>query len=125
MQIRWVGSPEPVPLQASISGQPLLIIDPVRLTPKVDRAIYPGEEQHFDVAARFDSELECYGWSNESYFSVPLWRNPNWKIPSGCYLIKVEISSSSKRCSGVFRLVNDAETSDFRLENPLPGDPTI
>lgn len=125
MQIRWIRSPEPVPIQGSVGGQPLVIIDPLRLTPELNWDIYPGIEEQFDVVARFDNDAECYGWSNESYFSNPVWRNPNWKISPGRYLIKVDIFSSGKRCTGVFRLINDVPINDFRLENVQQGDPLI
>jgi hypothetical protein len=122
MQIRWVRSPEPVPIQANFSGQTLTIFDPVRLTPELTWDIYPGMEDMFDVVARFDSDTDCFGWSNESYFSNPIWRNPNWRIPRGRYLVRVEVLSSNRRCSGIFRLINDVPLADFRLENAQPAD---
>lgn len=125
MQIRWIRSPEPVPITANLGGQQLQIFDPVRLTPELNWDIYPGMEELFDVAARFDADVDCFGWSNESYFSNPIWRNTNWRIPPGRYLVKVEILSSGKKCSGVFRLINDVQINDFRLEPTQPEDPLI
>jgi hypothetical protein len=124
MQIRWIRSPEPVPIQANFGGQRLAIFDPVRLTPELNWDIYPGMEELFDVAARFDADVDCFGWSNESYFSDPIWRNPNWRVPPGRYLIKVEVFSSGKRCEGLFRLINDVQIGDFRLE-PAQRDDTM
>ena len=84
--------------------------------------VYPGESQRLDVAAKFDNEAECYGWSNESYFSNPVWRNPDWTLPSGRYLVKGTVISSGEKCTGVYRLVNDVPQSDFRLEEAMPED---
>lgn len=74
------------------------------------------------VVARYDDDKECYGWSYESYFSKPPWRNPNWKLEAGRYLIRVEVICSVGRCISVFRLINDVPINAFRLENPQPDD---
>jgi hypothetical protein len=78
--------------------------------------VYPGEFEILDVAVRLDDEEDCYGWKNESYFCIPPWRNPNWKLPRGRYLVSVEIASSGQKCVGLFRLINDVPGTDFRLE---------
>jgi hypothetical protein len=116
MPVRWAGSPEPLPLVVESGGQRSLIWDPVRLSPDLMRDVYPGEPETFDVAARFDDDEECYGWNNESYFSTPLWRNPNWRLPKGRYLIRLEIISAGEKLSRVFRLVNDGPRNEFRIE---------
>jgi hypothetical protein len=90
------------------------------LTSRID--VPPGETQRLDVAARFDAEDECYGWNNESYFSDPIWRNPEWRLNAGRYLVKVTIISAGDKCIGLFRLINDVSRLDFRLEAILPGD---
>ncbi len=125
MEIRWIRSPEPVPIQGFVGVQKLTIIDPIRLTPELNWDIYPGMEELFDVVARFDTDEECFGWSNQSYFSNPIWRNPNWRIPSGKYFIKVEIFSSGRLCAGTFRLINDLSIDDCRLEKIKADDPVI
>ena len=123
MQARWSGSPEPVPIQAIAPGPlPIQIFDPVRLSPELHRDIHTGESEKLDVAARFDNDVECYGWCNDNYFSSPVWRDPNWKLNPGRYLVKVIVISSGERCSGLFRLINDVPVSDFRLENVQLGD---
>ena len=122
MPIRWSGSPEPVPMLLAVGDQKIVVADPARftLTPRID--VHPGEKERLDVAAKFDDESECYGWSNESYFSNPVWRNPNWRLPAGRYLVKVTVISSGERISGLFRLINDVSQKDFRLEPSLPTD---
>ena len=122
MPIRWTGSPQPLPLRAVVDGKRILIEDPARFTlsPRMD--VYPGESQSLDVAARFDNEDECFGWSNESYFSSPVWRNPNWRLPSDRYLVKVTVISAGEKCTSVFRLINDVPQQDFRVEPALSTD---
>lgn len=122
MNIRWSGSPEPVAMRFAVDDKEILVADPARftLTPRMD--VYPGETERLDIAARFDNEPECYGWSNENYLSDPVWRNPNWKLPSGRYLVKVTVISAGQKCTGLFRLINDVPQKDFRVELTLPVD---
>jgi len=122
MNIRWSGSPEPIAMSVEVDGNKISIADPTRftITPRMD--IYPGEAERLDVAARFDQEDECYGWSNENYLSRPLWRDSDWKLPSGRYLVNVTIISAGQRCTRRFRLINDVPQKDFRIESALPDD---
>ena len=122
MPIRWSGSPEPVPIHLQIDNTRVLIADPARLSLISRMDVYPGEKQRLDVSAKFDDEKECYGWSNESYFSDPAWRNPDWKIPYGRYLVKVTVISSGEKVSGIYRLINDVAQLDFRLEEATLDD---
>ena len=123
--IRWINSPEPLPIRATIGNQQLVIFDPVRLTPELHRDVFPGTEEIFDIAARFDLDVDCFGWSNENYFSNPLWRNPNSRIMKGQFFIKVEIQSSGKKCIGTFRLFNDATIDEFHFESTIPSVPLV
>jgi len=122
MPIRWSRSPEPVPMRGVVDGKQIEIFDPalLNLVRRVD--VYPGQPEPLDVAARFDGDDECYGWSNESYFSDPPWRNPRWKLPSGCYLVHVSIDWAGEKCTGTFRLMNDGTRQEFQLEPALVGD---
>jgi hypothetical protein len=122
MSIRWSGSPEPVALQFTVGNQHIMFADPARFTLASKMDIYPGESERLDIAAKFDDDTECYGWSNENYFSDPAWRHPQWKLPSGRYLVKVTVISSGEKCTGIFRLINDVARQDFRIEHALPGD---
>jgi hypothetical protein len=123
MPIRWSGSSEPTPIEVHIGNARGVIIDPQRLSTESRVDIYPGEDWKLDVAARFDADAECYGWSNYSYFSNPVWRNPDWRLPAGRYLVKVTVISAGQRCELIFRLINDTQRRDFRLEPALPTDP--
>jgi len=116
MSIRWSNSPQPIAsqildLRGNIQFQ---ILDFARAATESRVDVYPGEEQLFDVASRFDDEVDCYGWNNEAYLN--LWRSPNWKLPQGRYLVKAVVASSGQKCVGAFRLINDvANRTDFRL----------
>jgi hypothetical protein len=122
MHIRWAGAPEPIPMRVQIGDHEGLIFDPTRFTLSQRVDIYPGESADLDVAARFDNEPECYGWSNESYFSNPPWRTAAWRLQPGRYLIRVTVLSAGERCTRLSRLINDVAQQDFRLEEPLPSD---
>jgi hypothetical protein len=125
MNVRWAGSPQPVPIQAFMQdGTQIQIVDPMRMTLESRIDVYPGEKEGelLDVAGRFDVDGECYGWNNETYFCSTPWRNPDWSLPHGRYLVKVSIRSSGQKCLGVFRLINDVPRKDCRLEPALEKD---
>ena len=122
MIIRWSGAPEPNPLRIQIGNEQGYVFDPVRITHLQKMDIYPGESADLDIAARFDDEPECYGWSNESYFSNPPWRTVSWRLEPNRYLVKVTVLSSGETFSRIFRLINDVDQQDFRLEAALPED---
>jgi hypothetical protein len=123
MTVRWTGSPQPIPIQARAQdGTQIQIFDPMRLTPESRMDIYPGEGELLDIAVRLDDDEDCYGWNNETYFCNTPWRNPDWRLPKGRYLVKVVIRSSGQRCTGTFRLVNDVPCRDFRLEQAQEKD---
>src|SRR5262249_728606 len=97
-------------------GQQFQLIDFTRLSLASRIDVYPGETQLLDVAIRADNDAECYGWNNEAYFSTPQWRNPNWKLPSARYLVRIEVVSSGQKYGDGFRLINDVGRTDFRLD---------
>jgi hypothetical protein len=121
MSIRWASSPQPVPRQITdLRGEVRFLLNDSGRATTDTMDVYPGEEEVFDVAAKFDEEPECYGWNNEAYFFA--WRNPNWKLPAGRYLVRVVIRSSGQKCYGKFRLINDVVRTDSRLEHATPED---
>jgi hypothetical protein len=122
MQARWSGSPEPIATRFSIDGKEVAFVDGFRFTQLGKMDVFPGSGEKMDIAARFDNEAECYGWSNQNYFSDPVWRSPDWRLPAGRYLVKVTVVSSGEKLSKLFRLVNDVGRNDFRLEAALPSD---
>jgi hypothetical protein len=120
MEGRWVSTPEPVNLSSipgiTVVGPPMPMFSFGRMTDASRIDVYPGDTEVLDVAARFDNDAECYGWNNEAYFSDPLWRNPNWKLDHGRYIVEVVVRSSGQTCVGRFRLINDVPRNAFRLE---------
>jgi hypothetical protein len=118
---RWSNSPEPVAIPVlGPQGQQFQILDLTRLTLESRIDIPPGETELLDIAVRADDDTECFGWNNEAYFSTPLWRNPNWRLDRGRYLVAVIITTSGQKFVAGFRLVNDVARADFRLEPITP-----
>jgi hypothetical protein len=92
------------------------MVDYARLTTGSRIDIQTGEGTALDIAARFDNEDDCYGWNNDAYFVSTPWRNPNWKLVRGRYLVRVVVISAGQKFNFEARLVNDVSRSDFRLE---------
>ena len=122
MPIRWTNTPEPVPIIFEIDGKTLSYFDRLTFGLTQRTNIPPGESEEIDVAVRLDNDEECFGWSNESYFSVPKWRNEDWKLSKGRYLVFVTIISEGEKRTGLFRLLNDVPKNSCRLESALSND---
>jgi hypothetical protein len=125
MPVRFARSAQPLPMQVFIGDTQGVVVDPQRVTADSRVDVYPGDSTPLDVAVKFDDEAECYGWSNLSYSSNPPWRNRDWKLPDGRYLIKVSVYSSGEKCVGIFRLLNQGQPRDFRLEPAMPADAAL
>jgi hypothetical protein len=122
MPIRWTSLPNPEGQASIIDNKVAVLYDINKINHDSRIDIYPGFKESINIAARFDDDEECYGWTNKNFFSAPMWRNPDWKLPNGRFLVKVVISSSVVKCEGIFRLVNDVGMKDFRLEKALEED---
>jgi hypothetical protein len=113
MAARWSSTPEPIPmklmLRGSLEGE---IVDHFRYDQRVD--IPAGASELFDVAAQFDDEKECYGWSNESYGFGQNWRNPRRKLDGERFRVDVTIFHLGGSCSYCCDLVNSG--GGMRLE---------
>lgn len=120
MQARWAGTPEPV-LPMMNQGQIVFVLDPHKVVADSRVDIFPEESETLDVAVRFDNDAACYGWNNETY-THPDWKNPNWTLPPGRYLVKVSVTSLGQTRADVFRLINDVAQTDFRLERATKRD---
>lgn len=125
MSGRWSKSPEPVSIQVWVDNKAFRIIDPGKMSLDFKMDIFPSETEVLNIVGRFDSDDECYGWNNESYFCNPAWRNPDWMLSKGRYLVKVKVANSGEKVSGLFRLVNDVYRKDFRLEPEQYNDRVI
>jgi hypothetical protein len=118
MPIRWSGSDEPFSYQA-LQGGIAQLFDLTKYNTGFRRDCFPGRPELVDVAARFDNDEDCYGWSNESYLPDKNWpRNPDFRLPKGRYLVKATIHSSGERVSRVFVLENSVAREHFRLLTP-------
>jgi hypothetical protein len=122
MPVRFSRTPEPIPTYIQLGGATVTLLDAARAGQESRIDVYPGESTQLDIAAKFDDEDDVYGWSNLSYFSTPPWRNPEWRLPRGRYLVSVTVTSSGERCSALFRLLNEAGPLDFRLSPAREGD---
>lgn len=123
MAVRWAGSPQPIPSQVvNLEGVVQFVLQDFSRTAAESRMdVYPREEEALDICARFDKEQVAYDWNNDSY--LHLWRNPDWALEHGRFLVKVVITSSGQKCIGVFRLINDVTNRmDFRLVSSTPDD---
>ena len=122
MPIRWNSTRKPQPLHIyhkNVYWGELRDPQPP-VEARVD--IPAGDAVLLDVSARFDDDPECYGWCTANYTSTPKWRNPDWRLPSGIYLIKITVFSLGEIHYDFFRLINDGSQADFRLDRTLPVD---
>jgi hypothetical protein len=115
MPIRWAGSDEPLTYQVIDEAKVALVFDVSKYNLAFKRDCYPGTNEQIDIAARFDDEPECYGWSNETYLPGRGWRIPDWKIPAGRYLVYLRVVSSGDSISSVFQMENSVTRDNFRL----------
>jgi hypothetical protein len=113
MPIRWAGSDEPLSVQLSPNGQVTQLFDVTKYSAAFHRNCFPGCRELIDVAVRFDSDDECFGWCNDSYLKG--WRNPDWKLPKGRYLVRVTVLSAGEKAEDVFQLENSVGRQHFRL----------
>lgn len=114
MPVRWSKSDEPVSHYMQ-DGQIIQLFDPAKYNSAFRRDCFPGSEELIDIVARYDNEDECYGWCNDSYLPDKGWRNQDWKLPKGRYLIKVTVISSGDNVSDIFQLENSVTKQHFRL----------
>lgn len=115
MPVRWSLSDEPLSLQVLPDGQGALIFDPFKYNTILRRNCFPGTKETLDVAARFDEDEECYGWCNENYLPGKGWRNGDWRLPKGRYIVRVAVLSAGEKISGVFQVENSVAKQHFRL----------
>ena len=115
MQLKWSDQPLPTTLWIQTNNEKIGISNFQSSFNTIDAFV--GEKYKLDVAAKFDEDSECYGWTYENEFSDPLWRNKNWKLKEGQYLVHITIISSGEKCEEIFRLINSIQRTDFRLEN--------
>jgi hypothetical protein len=122
MPIRWTGSDEPLSFQVLSDGKVAQVFDIAKYNSAFRRTCYPGSKETIDVAARFDDDEECYGWSNENYLPGKGWRNSDWRLQRGRYLVTVTVYSAGEKVVGAFKLENSVGKKDFRLIQTITDD---
>jgi hypothetical protein len=121
MEMRWTGTPEIVPskLYIGVKSYPIFDLSKYSTSSRID--ICTGDSgEEIDVVGRFGDDIECYGVNNESYLHN--WKTPKWKLDKGIYLVDVTIISVGEKIKGLYRLINDGNKADFRLEPARPED---
>jgi hypothetical protein len=122
MPIRWAGSDEPLSHQVLSDGRVARMFDPTKYNAAFRRDCYPGSKETMDVAARFDDDKECYGWSNETYLPGKGWRNNDWRLPPGRYLVTLKVRTAGEEVIAAFQLENSVGREHFRLMPATPED---
>jgi hypothetical protein len=117
MPLRWSGSEEPISLFSDSTGTVKTLFDPVKYNAAFRKDCIVGTQEQIDVAARFDDDDECYGWSNESYLPGKGWRNEDWKLPKGRYLVSVAVTFSGETVREAFEIENSVSIDSFRIES--------
>jgi hypothetical protein len=122
LRARWAGSEEPFSYQALLDGRIARLFDPAKYNAAFRCDCFPGTAELVDVAVRFDDDEDCFGWSNDSYLPGKGWRNPDFRLPKGRYLVKVTIDSSGDKISDAFIRENSIAREHFELLTASKGD---
>jgi hypothetical protein len=118
MKGRWSNSPQPAPETFAMADGRRFVQLPIdRYDREARKDIYPGKDENepLDIAVRWPSDTECYGWCNEAYL-VQNGKNESWRLDQGVYVIMVIINISGRDDKFYFRLHNDGPATAFRLE---------
>lgn len=113
MHIRWQSSPEP--LRYEIVDEKIITVAEPRLL-RISRFIdiAPDAGEIMDVAVRISDESCAYGWNSDSYFNK--WRNPDYKLQAGRYIVRVELHTGDQRFVNHFVLNNVNGVSEFEIK---------
>lgn len=113
---RWAASDQPVPLQGVIpsSEEIIQIYDVARLNATSRIHIPAGEAEELDVAVRFPTETDAFGWTNESYRYAG-YRHPRFKLPANRYLVDIVVRSEGVKKQQRFRIENDHTIEEFHI----------
>ncbi len=120
MPLRWSGAGDPFSPHIAPDGRVVQMLDPVKYQASFWRNCHPSVPEMVDIAARFDNDKECYGWTTGNYLCQ--WRNPDWKIPKGRYLVVITVETAGEKVKEVCQLENSVGKKGFRLLNATPMD---
>jgi hypothetical protein len=121
MPIRWTNSDQPISHHVD-EGRVRELFDAAKYNAAFRRDCFPGTKEAIDIAGRFDEDEECYGWSNDTYLPNKGWRNADWRLPKGRYLVRVTVYSAGEKVSSVFNLENSLSRQHFRLSEGTQTD---
>lgn len=114
IQARWTSQPEPL-LPVVAQGQVGNVLDPARIMQARRMDVHGHHEELVSVAVKFESERDCYIFTNESYV-FPKWQNPAWRLPPGRYRLRVTVLYDRGHAQREFELRNDGQSrNDVRL----------
>ena len=113
MRMRWAGAPDAV--LRIIGGDDGYIVDSSRIEDSYFRTIYPERLETIDVAARFDNDDECYGWTTENMFDKYKWRPQHLRLNQGRYYVGVTVRTEGSQKTAFFQLDNTSSMDNFRL----------
>lgn len=119
MPIRWAEADEPFLPQVTMNGV-VGVFDQSRFWSGFRRDVFAGESETIEIARKFDSDEDAYGWTTDNYRSDPQWRNPKWHLPKQRLLVVLTIFYSGREYQEVFRLENKGERAAFHLEDASP-----
>jgi len=124
---RWAAAIEPI-LPAldphrGINSQAVrqTIPDPSKLPFGRKYDLHGGTQENIDLIIKIEGQQECYVFSNESYLLG--WKNQNWKLGIGEYLVKVQARSGQITKQKTFKIINEGTTlEDVFVETYSPTD---
>jgi len=120
MDIRWANNPEPLIIDPQTGTAKGIDWDKMRIgniwnipPGKIADEVYGN----LDVVMRTKDDTNCYGWNNNSYLHN--WKNPEWKLGTGKYLVKIVIITGGQTFIETIQIMNMERFEDFRLEPSL------
>lgn len=119
MPIKWCDKRPATGLSINIDGEILSVID--HNQNYISENIYPGESIKMDVAAKFDSDELCYGWTWDNENNKG-WRNKDYELLRKNYIVKVTLFTAGDKIVKCFRVLNESNFDDFRLDKTLKTD---
>jgi hypothetical protein len=111
---RWTSQPEP--LLPVVAGEWVRnVLDPARVMQSRRMDVHSHQEELMAVAVKFEGELDCHIFTNESYL-FPKWQNPGWRLSPGTYRLRVTVLYDRGRAVQDFALSNAGpQRDDLRL----------
>ena len=112
MPIRWASSTDFALCVTTEDGQRSWWIMSSPAEKTVNLA--PGNSGRIVIAAKFDDDTECYGWTRDNL--VKGWRNPDWKISKEKCKATVFIDSGGRQIKKQFTVINPGTRKQFTLK---------